>query len=580
MGKRIFSYMKEHKFTYLLVTIFLLLDYGLAIVPTKVIQHIVDEISRATLTQTKAIFLLFVVLLVAVVCYISAYFWVSRLWGRQTIFKRELRDEMFEKIVNMRIPFFEKFRSGDMLTRFTTDVREFSELIGMGSMSLLMSVSTILFVIPSMLSISVYLSIFSVIPIIIFGIIITLLTKKFEDAIEELRESVANLGNEVLEVVDGIRVTRAYGNKKNAFKKFKLKTRDLSKKSDKIIFYSALFGRLATVFIGCSTAIIIGVGGLYVQRGLLTIGSLAAMQLYVVMLVEPMWILSEIIVYYKTGKISYGKISEILTETDDMEENGEISLDEVFDIEFKDYTFKYSNSDKNSLSNINLKIKKGATVGVVGKTGSGKTTFIRQFLRQYPVGSGEFLINGIDIRKYDRKTIEKKLGYVPQEHILFSRTVKENIRVGKNDATDEDIAVAIETASFTEDLKNMQKGIDTLIGEKGVSISGGQKQRISIARSLIKDPEILILDDSLSAVDANTERKIIRNIQKVRQGKTNIIVTHRLSAVNHADWIIVLENGFIVEEGSVEDLINNKGWYFEQYERQQLNGGDRDEDSI
>lgn len=580
MGKRIFGYMKEHKFTYLLATIFLLLDYGLAIVPTKVIQHIVDEISRATLTHTKAVFLLFVVLLVAVVCYISAYFWVSRLWGRQTIFKRELRDEMFEKIVNMKIPFFEKFRSGDMLTRFTTDVREFSELIGMGSMSLLMSVSTILFVIPSMLSISVYLSIFSVIPIIIFGIIITLLTKKFEDSIEELRESVANLGNEVLEVVDGIRVTRAYGNKKSAFKNFKLKTGDLSKKSDKIVFYSALFGRLSTVFIGCSTAIIIGVGGLYVQRGLLTVGSLAAMQLYVVMLVEPMWILSEIIVYYKTGKISYGKISEILTETDDMEENGEISLDEVFDIEFKDYTFKYSNSDKNSLSNINFRIKKGDTVGVVGKTGSGKTTFIRQFLRQYPAGIGEFLINGVDIRKYDRKTIEKKLGYVPQEHILFSRTVKENIRVGKNDATDEDIAVTIEIASFTEDLKNMQKGIDTLIGEKGVSVSGGQKQRISIARSLIRDPEILILDDSLSAVDANTERKIIRNIQRVRQGKTNIIVTHRLSAVNHADWIIVLENGCIVEEGSAEDLINNKGWYFEQYERQQLNGGDLDEDSI
>ena len=208
----------------------------------------------------------------------------------------------------------------------------------------------------------------------------------------------------------------------------------------------------------------------------------------------------------------------------------------------------------------------------MGKTGSGKTTLVRQFLRQYPVGTGVFEVNGQNITDFSRKSVEGLLGYVPQEHVLFSRTVGENIAMGKVKSSQPDILKSIETAAFSEDLERMSSGLDTTIGERGVSISGGQKQRISIARAFIREPELLILDDSLSAVDARTEQRIIQNIQKERAGKTNIIVTHRLSAVNHADWVVVLEEGRIVEEGRPEQLLAQKGWYYEQYQRQQVQG--------
>ncbi|HEM5297217.1 TPA: ABC transporter ATP-binding protein, partial [Streptococcus suis] len=213
------------------------------------------------------------------------------------------------------------------------------------------------------------------------------------------------------------------------------------------------------------------------------------------------------------------------------------------------------------------------TVGIVGKTGSGKTTLVRQFLRQYPIGQGNFFINHQSVLDFKRSSIEEKIGYVPQEHILFSRSVGENIALGKVASSSEEIEQAIATAAFSQDLKRMTDGLDTMIGERGVSISGGQKQRISIARAFLREPDLLILDDSLSAVDARTERQIIQNIQKERAGKTNVIVTHRLSAVNHADWVLVLDEGRIVEEGHPADLLAQRGWYYEQYQRQQSQEG-------
>jgi len=233
-------------------------------------------------------------------------------------------------------------------------------------------------------------------------------------------------------------------------------------------------------------------------------------------------------------------------------------------------SFQYPSSSVKNLIGIEVQLNRGETLGIVGKTGSGKTTFIRQLLREYPLGDGEIMVTNHNLTNVKLEDIRGWLGYVPQDSFLFSKSIKENILFGKPDATEEDLQIAINIADFEKDLTLLPEGLNTLVGEKGVALSGGQKQRISIARALIKDPEILLLDDSLSAVDAKTEKTIIGNIQRERAGKTTIIATHRMSAVQHADQIIVLEDGKVIEAGTHQALLNHGGWYKEQYERQQL----------
>ena len=307
-------------------------------------------------------------------------------------------------------------------------------------------------------------------------------------------------------------------------------------------------------------------------------GQIIALQLYSVSLAEPLWSLTDLVVIYQDAKVSHGKIQELLQEDDDMDNHGRQPLRDLEEIALADYSFRYQGAHQDSLSHINLRLKKGQTLGIVGKTGSGKTTLVRQFLRQYPVGQGDFQVNDRPISDYIRHDIESLIGYVPQEHLLFSRSVRENILFGKPTASQKQVDVAVAIAAFSQDLERMSDGYDTLIGEKGVAISGGQKQRISIARAMIKEPELLILDDALSAVDARTERIIIENIQTLRAGKTNIITTHHLSAVEHADWIIVLDQGRIVEEGRAADLMALGGWYAEQAWRQRLSEENEEEE--
>ncbi|MBF0779785.1 MULTISPECIES: ABC transporter ATP-binding protein [unclassified Granulicatella] len=574
MFRSLWKYIKNKKYIYVMIIIALFVDFGLSILPTRIIQHIVDEISMKTLTHSELLLYIVVLIVSAITVYGSSFFWNNTLFKEADTFGHQLRVKLFAKLVGMRTPFYHKFRSGDMLTRFTSDIRSLTDLIGYGLMSILMSIATLVFVIPTMLWMNWLITTLSLIPLITFGILFHFLGKRQEMLVSESRDAVASLSDEVLEVVEGVRVMRAYSQKEAAKSQFQQKTAKLREKSNRIIRLQGAYGRIANVMLALSTIIVLGLGGYYLNHGLISLGQIVALQLFLFMLLDPIWILSDIMLVYQMAKVSFNKIEELLQTDDDMTEDGTEVLQSAEEITFDDYNFTYDKSDKLVLENINLTLRKGQTLGVVGKTGSGKTTFVRQLLMQYPIGSGKLLINQKPLQDYQRNSIEKLVAYVPQEHTLFSRSVYENLLIGKSDADMIEIAAAIESAAFTEDLERMEQGIDTLIGEKGVSISGGQKQRISMSRAFIKDAEILILDDSLSAVDAKTERRIIDNIQAIRQQKTTIIVTHRLSSVSHADWIIVLENGKISEEGTPDMLIAQRGWYFEQYERQQLEGGE------
>jgi ATP-binding cassette, subfamily B, multidrug efflux pump len=325
------------------------------------------------------------------------------------------------------------------------------------------------------------------------------------------------------------------------------------------------------VLVGMSYLIGLGYGAKLVFAQSITLGELVSFNVYLGMLIWPMFAIGELINIMQRGNASLDRVQETLSYKPDVQDGRDAAVDVTPSyIDYDNVTFSYPSSKGKNLQNIKVRINRGETLGIVGKTGSGKTTFIKQLLREYPLGEGKLIIGDVHLENLPLEEIRGWIGYVPQDPFLFSRTVRENILFGKPDATEQQLEKAIALADFKKDLEMLPDRLETLVGEKGVALSGGQKQRISIARALIRDPEILILDDSLSAVDAKTEKNIIENIQNVRFGKTTLITTHRLSAVQHADWIIVLDEGRIVEEGKHEQLLENNGWYKEQFERQQI----------
>ncbi|HEL2442457.1 TPA: ABC transporter ATP-binding protein [Streptococcus suis] len=573
MFKLIFDYVKQHKWLYLVVVVTLIIYDITLLIPTQIIQRMVDILTKNGLTERILVQEMGLLLLVTFLNYGMGFIWHLKLFQASVNFKFDMQQRAFKKMVTMRTPFYEKFRSGDVMTRFSTDVDGLMEMVGYGLMIVVYSGGMLAFIIPTMLLIDWKISFLAILPMIFMAVAFFFIGRKQDQAIDANREAVAQLNNEVLEVVEGIRVTRAYSKKATQKGQFQARTKELADGGDRITTLQSLYNPLATVGLGLSTIFVLVLGAGAVKSGQLSLGQVIALQLYVSSLLEPFWTLADFILVYQTGKTSFEKLQELIETGDDLEVDGSVEIAELDSISFKNYSFSYPQSDRPSLQEINWTLKAGQTVGIVGKTGSGKTSLVRQLLHQYPVGQGEFLVNHQSVLDFKRSSLEQKIGYVPQEHILFSKSVGENIAFGKRDSSLEEIEAAIATAAFSQDLERMSHGLDTMIGERGVSISGGQKQRISIARAFLREPDLLILDDSLSAVDARTEGQIIQNIQKERAGKTNVIVTHRLSAVNHADWVLVMDEGRIVEEGRPEDLLAQEGWYYEQYQRQQSQEG-------
>lgn len=579
MIRALWQYVKQHPLLYVIGTICAIISSLLLLIPNYIIQVFVDGIVEATLTAPLLMHYIILFTGATLAIYLFDFLWVILLFGQAIRYQKELRTEMFRRLLQLRTPFYETFRSGDLMTRMTTDIDFMGTAVGYGFMlivadgSIMLSVLTIM-----MVTISWQATLLSTVPLMIFGIIVYFLGMEVDRRYDKSREAVAQLSNEVLEVVDGIRVMRAYGKKALEQARFQEKTDKVVGKANSLILINGAFRQVARLFTGISIAIGLIYGGQLVGNGQMTVGQLITFQIYLGMLNGSIWGMADLMAVYQQGKVSYRKIHELQTADDLIEPTGELGIQDIESIDFKEYQFTYPGDQTSTLANVTFSLKRGQTLGIVGKTGSGKSTLIRQLLRQYPVSQqGQILVNGQPITDYRISDFETLIGYVPQEHILFSNTVRHNILFGNAAADDSSLDHAIATSDFTKDLARMDEGLETLIGEKGVAISGGQKQRVSMSRAIIREPELLILDDSLSAVDAKTERAIITNIQAVRQDKTTIIVTHRLSAVSHADYILVIEEGRISESGTPEELLASKGWYYDQYERQQMEDPVEDE---
>ncbi|MFD6442416.1 ABC transporter ATP-binding protein, partial [Peribacillus sp. NPDC060186] len=511
-------------------------------------------------------------LIVLSVSYLFGYLWSYLLFGGGNLVERKLRSGFMGHLLKMTPAFYEKNRTGDLMARATNDLKAISLTAGFGILTLVDSVLfTITVVIMMGATISWQLTIAAVLPLPIMAIMMQIYVKKIYKRFTDAQAAFGNLNDKVLESISGVRVIRAYVQEREDEKRFDEMTEDVYRKNLEVAKIDALFDPTISIIIGISYLIGLGYGAYLVFQQTITLGGLVSFNVYLGMLIWPMIAVGELINVMQRGNASLDRVQDTLSYEADVKnslKSERISNPE--DIKFDQVSFMYPSSTVVNLSNISVQIERGQTLGIVGKTGSGKTTFVKQLLREYPLGNGEIAFSGMPLEKLELEDIRKWIGYVPQDHFLFSKSVRDNILFSKMDATEDELAEAIRLADFEKDLTMLPKRLETLVGEKGVALSGGQKQRISIARALIKNPEILILDDSLSAVDAKTETTIIENIQNERAGKTTIITTHRLSAVQHADRIIVLDSGEIIQEGTHEDLLKQNGWYREQYERQQV----------
>ena len=564
--RKISWYIFSNKKRYALIVLFLLIANVLDIIPPQLIGRTIDLINNGEMTATIMRNILLIFAGVIILTYVVSYWWGYLLFEGAIKIESIIRSRLMRKFLLLSPGFYERSKTGDLMAKATNDLKTVNMATGFGIITLLDSTTFLLTIVLVMgFTISWQLTFFALLPLPLLAVIEQRLGKMINKRHKSSQEAFGVMNDAVLEVVEGVRLTRSYVQEDAENKRFHKLTESYLNKFMKVEKLDAFFQPLSIIVVSSSIAISFAYGAVLVNNGVITVGELITFNVYLNMLIWPMFALGMLFNIMERGNASYDRIQDVLDETDDLNASGEATVQDT-NFNFNEVTFKYPTGTHNSLENITLEIGKGETLGIVGKTGSGKSTFIKQLLRIYPEGSGDLIIDGLNISSLNRKKLRDKLGYVSQENILFSRTVRENIMFGKPDATEAELAEAIQLSAFDEDLARMPEGLETLVGEKGVSLSGGQKQRISIARSLIKEPDILILDDALSAVDARTEQRIINHIKNNRKGKTTIIITHRLSAVHHADKIIVLENGKIVESGTHQELSNGSGWYSEQYD--------------
>ena len=569
--KLVIGFIKKHPMRYLVSFVLMIGSSIASVYPARIVGQVVDKIVASELNGDWLWTQLVILVGIILVAYITESIWTNLIFMGYYEMQKELRVKLLRNNLMKKIPFYAHFRTGDIITRSSEDVMTIGDMMGFGMFALMNSTLMVTVSIYMMVTtISLPLTIAAVLPLPILSYLVYKWGFDLEEEYNKAQNAVSQLNNEVLEMIDGTYVIRAYGQEDAMMDEFRAKTKKAMKKNIIVSEIESRFIPLAQLFMMISFTIALFYGGYLVSNGTILVGDVIAFQVYMGAIMWPMFMIGDIITNYKRGKVATERINEILRHDDDIERGGTKALETIESIEFKDFHFTYPGEEASLLKGINLTLKKGETLGIVGKTGSGKTTLLMQLLHQFPYKGEKLFINEEPLIDYDPQMVAGHLAYVPQEHTLFSRTIRENMLFGKEDATDEEIWEALTLASFDGDVKRMPDELDTMVGEKGVSLSGGQKQRLSIARALLRNRECLILDDALSAVDAKTEREIISHLQQERGDCMNIIAAHRLSAIRHADEIIVMNEGRISERGTHEELLEQRGWYYEQYLTQEM----------
>lgn len=570
--KKLKWFFAENRKRYMVAISLLLTATVIDILPPRLIGLSIDGIYQGTLTADSFRLLIAGWIGLILAGYGVNYFWHYNLFGGAFVLERTLRSRLMAHFLRMKPTFYERNRTGDLMARSTNDLGAVSTTAGFGILTLIDSsfFMTSLIVMMSV-AISWKLTLAALLPLPLVAAAMSYYGKKIHERFIRAQNSFGELNDQVLESVAGVRVIRAFAQEADSKRKFNAKTEEVLNRNIAVARIDALFDPTLKILVGLSYLIGLGYGGYLVFRSEITLGELVSFNVFLGMLIWPMFAIGQLINIMQRGNASLDRVNETLGYPEDVHEARKpVPVAAPIALSFRDVTFRYPSSTVDNLVNVSFTLQQGQTLGIVGRTGSGKTTLLKQLLREYPPGSGEIAIADVPISQIALNQLLGWIGYVPQQPVLFSRSIRSNILFGTANGTEEDLQRALERAAFAKDVAFLPDGLDTMVGEKGVALSGGQKQRVSIARALIADPDILLLDDTLSAVDAKTENEIIEGIRMERAGKTTLITTHRLSAVQHADWILVMDEGRVIEEGTHDMLLERRGWYQEQYARQQL----------
>lgn len=569
----IWQYIRRYKFRYIagIITLFFV-DFFNIFIP-RVTGAVTDGLTAQTMDMTGISRHLLALFLLGAGLALGRFFWRYFLFGAARNIERNLRDDMFAHLEKMDVEYYNEHKTGDLMTRFTSDLNMIRMAIGPAIISVFdATVMTVMVIIQMMFYVDIRLTLLALIPMLVICFGEIYYGKIMHPKYKERQDAVSDLTDYVQESFSGVRVIKAFVQERAQMYGFLKANRYTMEKNLNVIRLQAIVMPLLDVIIGLSSLIALIYGGYLAIIGQITLGRFVAFNQYINMLVWPMLACGDAINMFSQGSASIRRVQEVFSEKPEVFDTDKaVSTPKIRgDITLSHLTFIHRGHSEPTLKDISLEIKAGTTLAVIGRTGNGKSTLVNLLLHLYNTKPGMILIDGRDIGTIPLKDLREHIAYVPQDNFLFSDTLKSNIAFGAEDENMDAIIRATRASCIHENIVAFPDGYETIVGERGVTLSGGQKQRSSIARALMKDAPILILDDALSAVDTDTEEQILKNLKKNRQGKTTILIAHRISTIQNADIIMVLEDGEAKEVGNHAELMALGGIYKSMFEKQQL----------
>ncbi|MTV81304.1 ABC transporter ATP-binding protein [Secundilactobacillus folii] len=565
-------YFKVQWRTYLFGLLGLLFTALLAIIPPRMIGVIVDLIHSHRLTVRLLVIDLLILFGAAIGQYGARYMWRTAIWGAAAKLEQTLRRRLFGHYMNMDQTFYQKYRTGDLMARATNDLQAIQRVAGGGILQFADSIITGGTTLIAMMTLVNWrLTLIAVLPFPLLAVMAFYLGQKINVAFRDSQAAFSRLNNKAQESISGVKVIKSLGQEQEDIDDFNQQVDQTINVNRRVNRLDAMFDPITTLIIALAYVATIVMGGSLVVDHVISIGNLVSFITYLSMMIWPIFAVGMLFNTMERGNASYDRVMHLINERSQVvDQSNGLTKRPSGDLQFNVESFHYPDDEQVTLQRVSFTIPAGKTLGIVGRVGAGKTTIMRLLLRQFEQYRGTISYGGTNILDYQLDAYLPAIGYVPQDSFLFSESVRDNIAFAKPEATQSEIEAVVAEAGLTEQIAQFEDGYDTLVGEEGVSLSGGQRQRLAIARALLIKPELLILDDALSAVDAETESKILNNLHGERAGKTTIIAAHRLSSVMQADEIIVLNHGTITERGNHAELMAQNGWYKQMFERQEL----------